>query len=335
MPSMSAERALVFACRGARNLIQGRPLAISLEVIHSCNCNCAHCDKGGPIPGEKLAPPERFGELVRELQPLVAQISGGEPLLRDDVFEIARRIKPDGGLPHVVFVSNAELLTEAKYLELKRLGVDEFSISLDYPDERHDDNRGIPGLYAHLGRLLPALAAHRNHDITLISVIRRQNIDDLPALAEHAVKWDISINFSAYTPLRTGNADHSPRPEDLPRLRQQIEHLIDFKRRTGRIFTTESSLWRYYDFFARGSFLPDCRAGYRSLVVNPDGRLAPCAMQAVSFETRSELIERFSKGNQCGGCSVSMRTNTEKSIGTLIADAVGALGQMRRRRNGR
>ncbi len=329
MPNLSGFRLLKFVNRSAVSLVRKRVLAMSLEVIHSCNCHCKHCDKGGMIPGERLAPPRRFGELVRELKPVVAQISGGEPLLRKDILDIVRAVKPGSGMPYLVFVTNARLLTEEKYRALKDAGVDEFSISLDYPDERHDENRGAPGLYRHLDKLLPRLAAYGNRDITLISVIREDNLQDLPALAEHALKWNVLINFSAYTPLRTQDRSKSVQAEQLKFLRQQIDYLIDFKRKTGRIFTTESTLNRYYEFFANGSYIPNCRAGIRSLVVNPDGRLAPCAMQHVSYDTREELIEKFSRQNRCGGCLVSLRANTEKSVATLLKDGWLSLKQMR------
>lgn len=332
MPHVDYSTALQLFFRGACNLLLKKPLAISLEITHSCNCNCAHCDKGGMIPNEELAPPKRFGDIVRELKPLVAQISGGEPLLRSDVYEIIKEVKVWGKLPRIVLVSNAQLLTKEKYLKLKEFGVDDFSLSLDFPDERHDKNRGVHGLYKHLNELIPQLASYSNNDITLITVIRRENLRDLRALAEHSIKWNVVCNFSTYTPLRTGDHSRSIKGEDeLKLLREEIDYLIEFKRKTARIFTTETVLNRYYEFFANNSFMPNCRAGYRSLVVNPDGRLVPCAMRQYPFDTQDELINNFSKSNTCGGCYVSMRANTEKSASILLKDVWASFQQMHRR----
>jgi MoaA/NifB/PqqE/SkfB family radical SAM enzyme len=209
--------------------------------------------------------------------------------------------------------------------------VDEFSISLDFPDERHDENRGAPGLYQHLSELIPNLTRHGKNDITLVSVIREQNLNDLPALAEHTIKWNTKINFSAYTTMRTGDVSLSVQPEHLALLRKQIDYLIEFKRKTGRIFTSESILNRYYEFFANGSNIPNCKAGYRCLVVNPDGKMTPCALQyTLSYNTQKELIENFSKNNTCSKCYVSMRANTEKSFTTLIKDSWALFRQIRR-----
>lgn len=331
MANLNYGKVLKLIRQGLSNIIKKKPLAISLEITHSCNCNCRHCDKGGIIPNEKLASPERFSEIVEILKPLFAQISGGEPLLRADVFDIIKKIKVCGGPPHIVFVTNARFLNEEKYLQLKEIGVDEFSISLDYPDERHDENRCVPGLYKHLNDLIPRLADYHNNDITLISVIRKENLNDLPKLAEHAVKWNAAINFSTYTPLRTGDHTKSvTTQEELELLRRQLDHLIHFKRKTGRVFTTETVLNRYHEFFANGSYMPNCQAGYRSLVVNPDGRLVPCAMQKKAFHKQADLINGFSKTNTCGGCYVSMRANTEKSFGLLLKDGLSVFRQKRR-----
>ena len=68
-------------------------------------------------------------------------------------------MKEPSGLPYTILVTNGRLLTEEKYLALRALGMNQFSISLDFPDSSHDDFRHSPGLYAHLEKLVPALAA--------------------------------------------------------------------------------------------------------------------------------------------------------------------------------
>ena len=77
--------------------------------------------------------------------------------MRDDVVEIVRNIKCGSGLPYTILVSNWSLMTEERYLELRDAGMDQFSVSLDFPDERHDDFRVYPGLYRHLSDLIPRL----------------------------------------------------------------------------------------------------------------------------------------------------------------------------------
>ena len=115
-----------------------RPYCASFELTHNCNARCGHCHRGGAISGEKLATPARLLEVCRELRPIVAIMSGGEPLLRPDLALIVRTLK-EGCKPLRVFINtNGALLGPGRFEELKQAGIDEFLISLDYPDERHD-----------------------------------------------------------------------------------------------------------------------------------------------------------------------------------------------------
>jgi MoaA/NifB/PqqE/SkfB family radical SAM enzyme len=320
---MGSKEVLRLAYRALGNLIWRRPLAISLEITHSCNCRCRHCDKGGIRDSESRAPSQRFSELVRELTPVVAQISGGEPLLRTDVEEIIRDVKAQPHSPIVVLVTNGLLLNPERYLQLKEAGVDEFSISVDFPDERHDINRGVRGLFQHLKETVPQLAGMGNRDITVISVIRSDNLKDLPALLGLATRWGVRLNLSSYTPLRTGEQGLAVRgQEQLSLLRRSLSELLSRGRGNGSLFSTPHVLWSYYRFYRNGCYMPGCRAGHRSLVINPDGALAPCAMQPCSYDSQRELVSNFTNHNLCGGCYVSLRANTEKPVIRLLRDTL-------------
>ena len=75
--------------------------------------------------------------------------------MRPDVPNIVRSIKNGSGMPYTILVSNWSQMTLERYVELCEAGVDQFSVSLDFPDERHDDFRGHAGLYEHLSRVVP------------------------------------------------------------------------------------------------------------------------------------------------------------------------------------
>ncbi len=153
---VSMTRTATLGWRGLRNSLTARPLSVSFEVTHCCNARCKHCHLGGPRE-EQRATPERLGEICRELSPVVAQISGGEPLLRRDLEDIVRAFSVSDRPPVTVVTTNGALLTPERWGSLRAAGLDEFSLSLDYPDERHDEFRGIPGLFARLAE--PAVLA--------------------------------------------------------------------------------------------------------------------------------------------------------------------------------
>lgn len=156
----SFRRALSLVYRGLRNYLTKRPLCISFEVTHSCNAKCIHCHLHGPVE-EQRASPERLGEICRELSPVVAQASGGEPLLRKDLEQIIHAWRVPNRAPFIVVTTNATLLTLERYRSLREAGVAEFSISLDYPDDRHDTFRGVPGLFRRIEKLIQDLAPHK------------------------------------------------------------------------------------------------------------------------------------------------------------------------------
>jgi MoaA/NifB/PqqE/SkfB family radical SAM enzyme len=309
-----------FVGKGLPKALANELLVASFEVTLSCVCNCKHCDLGGPVKGEKRIKPKEYGRLVRELEPLVIQISGGEPLLRPDILEIVRSIKQFGSLPYEILVSNAWLLDEKKYLRLKEAGVNQFSISLDFPDRRHDDFRRRPGLYKHLSETLPRLAKHRYNDIIMNSAITRANFKELIPLAKKAKEWGVLISYSAYTSLRTGNKEYSfETKKDIKALKEAMKELIEYKKEADNIVTQKGVLLDVMKFFEE-KYVPNCQAGIKFVVVMPDGSLVPCSMKREKFATLEEMRQKFSRHNDCGGCYVSIRCNTERSLLRQLKD---------------
>jgi len=309
---------------GLKNYFMKRPYCVSFEVTYSCNAKCQHCHLGKIIPGEERAAPEIFAERCRELSPLVAQVSGGEPLLRNDVEEIVLSLKQKGRVPYIVLTTNGSLLTREKYMKLLEAGVDSFSLSFDYPDERHDEFRGIPGLFQKIVSLLEATQNHKHKAITLSGVVQRNNFRDLFKMAEFARKWDVKMNFSTYTWLRTQKKEFMIPKEELPELVEMIEKLQQHKRNFPTVVASDYVFKKMVEFF-KNETVPHCRAGERFLVVNPGGNLSPCGLIIKDYSCRNDLLHDFLKTNTCGECYTSIRANTEKPPRYLIRDSLRSL----------
>jgi MoaA/NifB/PqqE/SkfB family radical SAM enzyme len=320
--------------RGTWSFWTDRPLVVSFELTHSCVADCRHCDKGGIKPDPPgLLQAEDYRRLRSLLKPMAVQLSGGEPLLRKDIEKIVRAVKEPSGLPYTILVTNARLLTEDKYLALRALGVNQFSISLDFPDERHDDFRRLPGLYAHLEKLVPTLARHGYDDVALNTAITRENLPALCAIHDKAQEWGVSISYSAYTPLRTRSMDHYiSSVDDLELLRKTLAELIELKGKNGHVANSPWTLSGIYDFFLHGS-IPGCNAGRRFMVVTPEGGLRPCSMFEQTYASQKEIMEKFVRQNQCGGCYVSIRSYLDASFWTLLKDNVSTRVFARNGRN--
>jgi MoaA/NifB/PqqE/SkfB family radical SAM enzyme len=314
MANVSPLQAINLVRRGIRNYVTKRPLVVGYEVTLSCNLNCRHCDLGKFIKDETQIKPEEYGILTRRLSPVVAIFSGGEPLLRKDIAAIAKAVKQSDGTPYLILVSNGMLLTESKYLQLREVGVSQFSVSLDFPDERQDEFRGRPGLYKHLEQTLPLLAKLEFRDIILNTAITKANLREILPLAKKAIEWGVDISYSAYTALRTGSEDYCLKNgDDLGILRQAINELVALKKRDNHIANPEAILLDTLKFFEQGH-LSDCKAGIRSLVVMPDGSLVPCSMHRIKYATQKEMVEKFSRTNKCNSCYCGLRSYSELSF---------------------
>ncbi len=268
--------------------------------------------------------PAAYRRYMEELRPCVVQISGGEPLMREDVVEIVRQIKGGTKLPYTILVSNWSLMTEQKYLELREAGVDQFSVSLDFPDGRHDDFRGYPGLYGHLEDLIPRLARLGHDDIVLNSCITSENLGEITAIADNARAWGVNLCYSAYSPRRTGCRDYFPgSPEQLVRLNAELDRLEARRDKTNWIVNAPATLEATRRYFANGG-TPGCTAGMRFLVVTASGALQPCSMQFQRYrlEDRERMIREFTRTNRCDECYVSIRSYLDKSFPQLLWENV-------------
>lgn len=320
----SIQHALSMAGRGVGNYFRKKPFCVSFEITYSCNARCAHCHLGGPVPDEKRATPEQYAQRCRELKPLVAQVSGGEPLLRNDVEEIVTALKKQGGASYIVLTTNGATLTKKKYNRLRQAGVDAFSLSFDFPDERHDTFRGIPGLFNKIVRLLEEVQNEENPAIALSGVVQRENFRDLIAMSDFARKYGVKMNFSTYTWLRTKKQEFMIAGEELEELKEIIKKLRKHKKKYHTIVASDYVFTKMIEFFENQA-IPNCRAGERFLVVNPDASLSPCGLIIKNYNSRRELLRDFLKNNTCSDCYTSIRANTEKPVKYLILDSLKSL----------
>ena len=310
--------------RGSQNWLANRPIVVSFEITDACTCWCKHCDHGGPRDESRNLKPADYRRYMEALRPCVVQVSGGEPLMRDDVVEIVRGIKNGSTLPYTILVSNWSLMTQEQYLALRAAGIDQFSVSLDFPDRRHDDFRVYPGLYRHLEDLIPRLAKLGHDDIVLNSCITTENLGEIEAIADKAREWGVNLCYSAYSARRTGCRDYFPSsPEQLAELSARLDRVELRRDSTNWIVNSPSTLAATRQYFANGG-TPGCKAGQRFLVVTADGALQPCSMQFQRYrlEDRAKMIAEFTATNQCDECYVSIRSYLDKSFPKLLWENV-------------
>jgi MoaA/NifB/PqqE/SkfB family radical SAM enzyme len=310
--------------QGSVNWFVKRPVVVSFEVTDSCTCFCKHCDHGGPRDDSKNMKPSDYRKYMQELNPCVVQVSGGEPLMRPDLPDIIRNIKSANGLPYTILVSNWSHMTLEKYQELRQAGFDEFCVSLDFPDERHDEFRGLPGLYAHLSDVVPKAAALGYDDIVMNNCITASNVAEINAVADKVAEWGVNLNYSAYSPRRTGCRDYFlTTDEQQATLVKELDRIKDRIDKSHWITNNKSTLDATIQYFMRGG-APNCKAGLRWLVVTSDGWLQPCSMQFKKYrlDEQARMVREFTEKNTCDQCYVSIRSYLDKTFPQLVRENV-------------
>jgi MoaA/NifB/PqqE/SkfB family radical SAM enzyme len=324
MRKVPLAKSLAVIRQGSLNWAAQRPIVVSFEVTDACTCYCRHCDHGGPRDESRNLPAPGYRRYSEILKPCVVQVSGGEPLLRNDLPEIVRNIKRRDGLPYIILVSTWSLMTEQKYLELRDAGVDQFSVSLDFPDKRHDDFRCYPGLFQHLDDIIPRMAKLGYDDIVLNTCITSANVGEINANADQAKKWGVNICYSAYSPRRTRDWGYFlQKAEELTVLRDEFVRIESRRNGNNWIVSAPTTLKHTQAYFERCG-APACKAGLRFLVVTSDGMLQPCSMHFKRYplEEQARMVEEFTNTNTCDECYVAIRSNLDKSFPQLLGENV-------------
>jgi len=180
-----------------------------------------------------------------------------------------------------------------------------------------------------MSEVLPELARKTGKDdISLNVCITSWNYQDLPALAEKSKEWGLPINFSVYSHLRVQDRVGLVQGDNgLGTLKEKIEQVIDLQQRGYPIYTSPRVMWKYYKFLTEGG-ISGCQAGRKFLVINPDGRLTPCAMVMAYFDKQEDMLKDFTKQNACDACYISTRANTEKTFKEFVEDNTESFQRM-------
>ncbi len=161
---------------------------IAWEVTRSCNLNCVHCRAAsncGPYPGELSTKQclNLLDEIAAFAKPVII-LTGGEPLMRPDIFEIATH-GTEKGL-RMVMATNGTLVDEQVARKMIESGIQRVSISIDGKDaQSHDAFRAEQGAFAGAMRGIEAMkSAGMEFQInTTITTANLRQIEEIQSLA--------------------------------------------------------------------------------------------------------------------------------------------------------
>lgn len=196
-----------FAKRKERRLSELRtPTAVILYVTQRCNARCAHCFYWKEL-GEKVE--ELSLEDIRKLagsfrHPISLSITGGEPSLRKDLYEIAEAFCTLNGCREISIATNGvftDRIVETcekvlAGLDIESLGV---QISLDGLEKTHNEIRRVPAFEAAVDttRRLTELAKRDGRLTVHVSCcIQKKNIGELREFVEFMIPFGVPLQFA-------------------------------------------------------------------------------------------------------------------------------------------
>jgi radical SAM protein len=224
------------------------PFVVIWENTRACDLACVHCRAAAqPRRSQFELTTEQGFRLIDEIasmQPKVFVITGGDPLKRDDVFNMITYARVCGLEPSLT-PSATPLLTEAAVAKMKRRGLSRMAVSLDASCATlHDNFRRVPGSF---DLTLRAIRAAKREDIPVQvnTTVTRRTIGDIRSMVPLLEDLGISM-WSVFFVVPTGRA----KLEDLVTA-EEVEELFGFLYETSNrvpfsIRTTEAMHYRRY-----------------------------------------------------------------------------------------
>ena len=175
------------------------PRLVAWEVTRACDLACQHCR----AVAQAVADPRQLSttegaRLIDQIaafgEPVILILTGGDPLKRPDIFDLAARATQAG--LRVVMSPSGTQVTPATVAELRRVGVQRISVSLDGSTPAlHDGFRRVPGAFEAATASL-AYAREGGLPFQINTTVTRHNQHDLEAMLDTAialgaVTWDV------------------------------------------------------------------------------------------------------------------------------------------------
>jgi radical SAM protein with 4Fe4S-binding SPASM domain len=262
------------------------PHVVAWNLTRRCNLECAHCYiSAGPneTATDELTTAEclRIAGEILEVNPAPLFIlSGGEPLLRNDLTVIAGYASSRGAT--VVVGTNGTLLTDERISALQNAGVTGVAVSVDSLDpRRHDNFRHGRGAFDATAAAVERLRAHRL-DFIVQATVHKGNQQELARLVEWAAERG-AVSFNCYFLVATGRGSRLS-DLDADEYEAVLAELVEFHTRyLGRMMVRAKCAPHFMRLLVNST--PDspvlnyqtrCPCGVQYCRITPDGKLTPC-----------------------------------------------------------
>ena len=184
---------------------------LRISITDRCNLKCIYCMPEKGLKHFKQSEILTTAEIIRIVRIACkygvrkVRLTGGEPLLRNDIVQLISGIK-SAGIQDLSITTNAQRLA-GMAKELKKAGLDRVNISLDtlLADRYRDITRG-----GEIDRVWEAIAEAERAGLSPVKInvvpVRGVNDDEIPAFAAMTLKKDVHIRFIEFMPIGNNGA---------------------------------------------------------------------------------------------------------------------------------
>lgn len=260
---------------------------IQIHLTERCNLRCRHCYQGGGRTAELSLSEVRA--VVAEVADMLAEwsaayglefsrsfnVTGGEPLLREDLFEILAAMAERGFATYLL--TNGTLVEQEQAQRLAGLGVKGVQVSLEGPEAVHDRIRGAGSFAASRRGVTRLLAA--GLPVTLNATLSALNAGHFREMVAYAAELGVPrLGFSRLVPSGRGLGllDQMLAPARLEEIYREIFALET----AGLEIVTGDPVASRLRGGSRAEMgavaTGGCAAGLSGLTILPDGTVTPC-----------------------------------------------------------
>lgn len=295
-----------------------RPLFV-FEVTPRCNLACTYCynvwkKNGEPSPRElTLNEIENLADSIQAAHPVSVTLTGGEPLLRDDLCAIVRLFQKRGIL--VGIATNGMLLDRNTAGSLKEAGAGWFEVSVtSVSEDGYSDLTGTDGFAAAKQAMLAVVSSGAR--LTVSHIITSRNYGDSGRVVDLAYAFSAdAVALNRFVPGGTGLMNRHLLPS-LSQLDSALKSAGERSLMTPGMtvyaaLPVEDCLLQHSDY--PGISFGSCICGAGKWAISPAGDLRVCeqsphilgSLLESSFEqlSRSRYVEEFRKSNRNPGCT--------------------------------
>lgn len=317
------------------------PISMYLCITNKCTNNCLYCSAKNRSSGKELSKEEwiKVIEDIQDMRTPIIGITGGEPLVREDIFDIIRSI--DSRSTAILFTSGFNLSYE-KAKKLKDSGLFGIGISLDsYDKDTHNKNRNSENAFDY------ALDALRNANKAGLytmaqTVILKENLEEEKLLRLFALAKDNGAHeVKILEPILSGNLLTEKHLDNVLYSESDREKLIKIQHKANK----RSDLPKITTFaYTESEAKFGCGAGNQHSYISASGELYPCDFVPMSFgNVKEESIKKLwvEMNNYIGkpkiGC-FAQKVNREvfkQSEGTLPINKEKAISICNKNKSGK